>query len=346
MPSPTAAIPSRLHTVPPFPPVATRLLAMLGQRNVDIAKMAELIASDPLFSGRILQHANSIEFGLLNPVHNVRHALTMLGLERTRAITLNAATSAYSRAALRTAELRRCWQHTLATAVLAEELSRSCQAFMQSAYAAGLMHDIGRLGLLMAYPDEYESTIRNAAQHCLDLLDFERETFGVDHAEAGRWLGERWNLPEQFRIVAGRHHDSCEGAELSLLKIVHIACQLADLFEYDVAKPLQPPNFEALMNLLPEFARECFMSRIDAVYERLKKAVHSFDDQEQPDAPPVAASSLPVLMPREEQYIEPVFEAVDEVEPEPERYPSPGLLARLCEWLYGLFQVRRRSVNS
>ena len=327
------SFPSRLQTVPPFPPIATRLMSMLAQRNVELARVAELISSDPMFSGRVLQFANSVEFGLLQPVHNVRHALAMLGLERTRSITLTAATAAYSRAALRTAELRRCWQHTVATAVLSEELSRSCHQFTESAYAAGLMHDVGRLGLLVAYPVEYEETIRGCATQCLDLLDFERETFGVDHAEAGRWLAERWKLPDEFRLIAGRHHDPCEGTEVSLLKLVHLACRLADLFEYDVTKPLKPPNFEELMKLLPEPAQEDFMRRIDAIYDRMKTAVHGFD-QDQPDAPPPELSSLPVLVPREERYIEPKFEAVEtEAQVRESTPPRRGLAARLYSWL-------------
>lgn len=335
------AFPARLASVPPFPPIAMRLMAVLAYKNVELTKVADLIASDPLFSGRVLQYANSVEFGLLQPIHNVRHALTMLGLERTRAITLTAATAAYSRVALRTAELRRCWQHTVATAVLTEELSRSCKAFGESAYAAGLMHDIGRLGLLVAYPDEYETTIRDCAHYCLDILDFERETFGVDHSEAGRWLAERWKLPDEFRLVAGRHHDPCEGAEVTLLTLVHIGCRLADLFEYDVIKPLQPPHFETLMKLLPEPAQEDFMRRIDAIYDRLKKSVHGFDGEEKPDRPPPEFSSLPVVVPREEQYIEPEFE-VEEVAPAdaPEQEEDPprrGWLARLAAWLRSLF---------
>jgi HD-like signal output (HDOD) protein len=260
----------------------------------------------------------------------------MLGLERTRAITITAATAAYSRAALRTAELRRCWQHTIATAVLSEEVSRSCRAFTESAYSAGIMHDVGRLGLLVAYPSEYEKTIRDCAQRCLDLLDFERETFGIDHTEAGRWLSERWRLPEEFRVIAGRHHDPCEGTEMSLLKIVHTGCRLADLFEYDVIRPLTSPNFEQIISGLPEYAQDNFMSRIDAVYDRLKKTVHSFDGDESSEASP-NVSRLPVLMPPEEQFIEAEYEEV----PEPgtadaDHTRSTGLLAlllRLLGWI-------------
>jgi hypothetical protein len=127
------------------------------------------------------------------------------------------------------------------------------------AYTAGIIHDIGRLGLLVAYPKEYERIIRLAAERCLDLLDFEAEQFGMHHAEAGRILADRWGLPEEFRVVAGRHHDPCEGEELDLLRIVHVACRLADVLGYYVTRPLLPRTFNEVLAELP--SREVLLSQ-------------------------------------------------------------------------------------
>jgi HD-like signal output (HDOD) protein len=294
LPSPTAgALPARLTVVPPFPPIATRLLCCLARESVEIGELADLIGSDPMFSGRVLQFANSAEFGLLQPVRNIRQALMMLGLDRTRAITVTAATSAYTKAALRTEELKRCWQHTLATAVLAEEISRKCGLFIESAYAAGIMHDIGRLGLLVAYPAEYERTIRDAAARCLDLLDFEREVFGMDHAEAGRLLSMRWRLPEEFFVVAGRHHDPCEGSELTLLRIVHVACRLADFFNYDVSRPLTPQTFEEIVSELPGNVKERLIWSADELRAKVQRSIRIFDGEEELEDAQAAGADLP-----------------------------------------------------
>jgi putative nucleotidyltransferase with HDIG domain len=316
---------------------------MLAERDVDIAKVAALIASDPLLSARTLQFANSALFGLAQPVQNVRHALTMLGLERTRSITVTAATAAYSRAALRTAELRRCWQHTIATAVLAEELSRCCHAFTESAYAAGILHDVGRLGLLVAYPNEYESTIRDCASRCLDLLDFERETFGVDHAEAGRMLADRWNLPEDFRVVAGRHHDRIEDPELTLLKIVHIACRLADFFHYDVVKPLQEPMLDEILSGLPGSAQDKFLLRMDSISKRLHSAVHGFDESEDEDddAAPEGMNNLPIVMPKQEQFLDVEYESITVEPAAPRAYAAQSIWKTIKSLILRMLFPRR-----
>src|SRR5262249_35669238 len=154
-----------------------------------------------------------------------------------REMPLTAATAVYARSAPRTAEMQRCWRHTVATGLLAQEISRKCGVFRETAYAAGLLHDVGRLALLVAYRGEYEATIRDCAARCLDLLDFGKERSGGDHAEAGRWLCERWELPSAFVVATGRHHDPCDESGISLLKIVHTACRMADYFGYDVVRP-------------------------------------------------------------------------------------------------------------
>ncbi|MGH9667897.1 MAG: HDOD domain-containing protein [Bryobacteraceae bacterium] len=295
-------IPSGLGKVPPFPPVAARLLSLLSRPSAEIREIAELISSDATFTGRLLQRVNSCEFGLVYPVSNIQQAVALLGLDATRELTLTHATAAYTRSALRTEELRRCWQHTVATAVLADEIAKSCGAFVNVAFTAGIMHDIGRLGLLVAYPKEYERIIRSAAERCLDLLDFEREEFGVDHAEAGRLLAERWGLPDEFRIIAGRHHDPSEGAELDLLRIVHVACRLADALGYEVTHPLIRPRVESVLEELPPRARECLRASTEQLCARIDERILEYDSDHAADTPPEANLPVPVdISPAEAQ---------------------------------------------
>lgn len=240
-----------LKRVPPFPPVAAKLLTLLAKADVETGEVAQLISGDATFTARILQRINSVEFGLVTPVTNVQQAVSLLGLDLTRKLVLTHATAAYAQGALKAEELRRCWQHTVATAVLADLIAKACGEYVDHAFTAGIMHDIGRLGLLVAYPSEYEQIIRDAAARCLDLLDFEREEFGMDHAEAGRILAERWGLPAGLAQVAGRHHDPCEGTTLNLLGIIHVACRLADALGYDVVRPRTPLEIDAVLAELP-----------------------------------------------------------------------------------------------
>ena len=105
--SPARAV---LEKVPPFPPVAAKLLAVLANPDADVRKVSQLIGSDATFSARLLRCVNSYEFGLASAVTNIQQAVAIAGLDRTRKITLTQAAAAYARGALRAGELRRCWR--------------------------------------------------------------------------------------------------------------------------------------------------------------------------------------------------------------------------------------------
>jgi len=264
---------------------------LLSQPEVETSVVAELIASDATFTAKLLQRVNSVEFGLISPVTNVKQAVALLGLDLTRQVTVSHATAAYAGGMMRAEELRRCWQHTVATAVLADEIARACGEFASVAFTAGIVHDIGRLGLIVAYPAEYERAIRHAASRCLDLLDFEREEFGMDHAEAGRILAERWGLPAGFAQVAGRHHDPCEGTMLNLLRIVHVACLMADAIGYEVVKPLTPLDAETILSELPPRGRANFQKTPDELRKLVEQSIAEFG-AEQPSVPPEESLAL------------------------------------------------------
>jgi putative nucleotidyltransferase with HDIG domain len=222
----------------------------------------------------------------MTPVSNINQAVAFLGIDLTRQVVVTHATGLYAKEALKTEKLRRCWRHMVATAVLAQEIAEACGVFRDAAFTAGIIHDIGRLGLLMTYPENYEHVISNSAERCLDVLDFEAEEFGVDHAEAGRILAERWGLPEEFAVITGRHHDPCEGSEVDLLRIVHVACRLADVLGYDFVRPLNQADSRTVLADLPARARERLKMTPTELCSRIEKQILEFDSDGATDLPP------------------------------------------------------------
>jgi len=317
--------PEVLEKVPPFPPVAARLLAVLGNPDAEVREVAQLIASDATFTAHLLRRVNSYQFGLASPVTNIQQAVSIAGLDRTRRIIMAQAASAYTQGALRTDELRRCWQHSIATAVLSDEIARACGKFKDTAFTAGIMHDIGRLGLLVAYPDRYERVIRDAATQCVDLLDFEQEEFGANHAEAGRYLAERWGLPEELRLVAGRHHDASDGAELDLVRIVHIACRLADSLGYDVTRPLVPVHANAVLKELPSVARQRFTKTPEQLCVLIEEQIKELDSDPTRVAPKPSVPEQPEAIAAEEEVADNLELLASVAEPSPEiEVPAPA----------------------
>jgi putative nucleotidyltransferase with HDIG domain len=164
--------------------------------------------------------------------------------------------------------LRRCWTHSLACALLSQELANACFLKGDEAYTAGLLHDIGRLGLLAAYPVEYANVLSVAVDYSFDVLHCERELFDIDHCEAGAWLAEQWKLPGELGAIAAHHHDQPSigpGRQPDLTTIIQLGCQLADALDFGVIKTLRGPAPQEILERLPESVRGRFPADLEAL---------------------------------------------------------------------------------
>ena len=125
-------------------------------------------------------------------------------------------------------------------------------------YTAALLHDIGRMGLMAAYPIEYSSVLEFSGAESFNLLDCERELFDVDHCQAGAWLAEAWKLPAQFKHIAAHHHDEVPAGSSDLLAVVTLGCQLATALDFGVMAGRASPTFDEIRARLPKAAQARF----------------------------------------------------------------------------------------
>lgn len=247
-----------LSKIPAFPPVVLKALDLLSTDRTEISALARLIAEDPTLAAQLLRMANSALFGFTTEIDTVQHAVVALGLARVQSLVMTVATTNYMRAAFRTQALTKCWRHTLASAIVARQLAQASGHDPDRAYSLGLLHDIGRLGLLVGFPDDYQKLLTEAGRDAISLLDLEQRRFGMDHCEAGRVLMAEWGLPQAMQVATGRHHDPPQGGPFDMLHVVYLACRMADMLGYFVVAPLKPVAFEELIEMLPENSRERF----------------------------------------------------------------------------------------
>ncbi len=275
--TPTATIPGTkpwaLSTLPPFPAVALKVLEELSKEGFEIKQVVRWIESDPAFTVELLRVANSALYGFSYQIVSVHHAAMTLGADFVKALAMTVAMRTYLKTALRLPVLRRCWRHSLACAVLTGELCAPNSA--DSAYTAGLLHDIGRMGLLAAYPAEYANLLNVSAEHSFDLQHCEGELFDIDHCAAGAWLARDWKLPAEIVAIAARHHEELD-QEPSLLNSVRLACRIANALGFSVIQGRSTDTLDDLMMRFPQAARGRFprdadilksmiVSRIDAL---------------------------------------------------------------------------------
>lgn len=266
--------PWALKSLPPFPAVALQLLSLLDDEEAPMKKIVDLLRIDPALSAEILRVSNSALYGLSRRVDNISHAIVILGTEAVKRLALTVALGRFSHSFLRNQSLRICWDHSVACALIAEEIAVATGGAKDRAYTGGLLHDVGRLALLTCYPVEYGNLIVVARENEFDELECERQLFDIDHCAAGEWLGHHWNLPDDIVEAISKHH-CAEVNGNSLLSIVTAANAVADAIGFNVLDMPPERTVAEIMAGLPLANREEAVAKLDGYAATVKVTVSS-----------------------------------------------------------------------
>ncbi len=171
---------------------------------------------------QLLRLCNSSIFSLDHPVHTLEQAAISLGADTLRNLSLAWGVVHRVGKLLAPSQAREFWQHNLAVALISERIAAWRCYCAPDAYLAGLLHDIGRVPLIIA-SEERQASLKNHTWRD-ESIQAETLTFGVDHCELGVQIAARWQFPESFLQVIGHHHRlEVEGDESELLRIVSAA---------------------------------------------------------------------------------------------------------------------------
>jgi len=219
-----------------FPVLDGTVLRILGLCDDPEATTAEIVAAiehDASFAVNLLGYANSA--ALARPVRakSVRQAVMLVGRRTLRRLSLEAATYRFLERAPGTGGAVRGQMHVhaIAVAVTAAAAADAGRVHGEAAHVAGLLHDIGKLVLPLAFGDEVVEEI--ASQHLAGpaRVALERARLGVDHAMAGALLAERWGLPGEVTEAIAMHHGGPNGLSVPSREAacVQVANSVADL---------------------------------------------------------------------------------------------------------------------
>ena len=145
--------------------------------------------------------------------------------------------------------------------------------------------------------------------------------------------------------MPGRHHDRCDGVDISLLKIVHVACRLADYFGYDVSRPLKPEEFSEIVSVLPVTAQQLLASEgEDKFRQEIDERVRAFDnDEPEQNDPKTAWTSIREELVEQESKESDSPAVADTETKVPASTAKPeykGFFARLFALLFGKARIR------
>lgn len=221
----------RFDALPPFSPILGRLMPMLADDSLNYRVLGELISSDPSLTAQVLRLANSAMLGRRGEVRSLLAALTLIGIDRVYALVVASGLRKLAAKAARWPLARRCWRHSLATALLAADMTVDHFGDMAEDYTAGLLHDLGRFVLLMSDPEQYSLLIDRASESGSDSRPLEEEIFGINHETAGAEAMRRYGFPQSLQEVCAHHHqpDLAAAPERHRVQLISCCSQTASL---------------------------------------------------------------------------------------------------------------------
>ncbi|SMC27798.1 HD-like signal output (HDOD) domain, no enzymatic activity [Desulfacinum hydrothermale DSM 13146] len=221
------AIQGLIDAVPTLPDTVYRVMDMMQDPQVEPKVLARVVQEDPGLALQTLYLCNSPYYFLPVEVRSIEHAVRLVGISTVCGLVMAAhfhgLVKRYSGKAA-DVWLKGARRHFLQAAECCRFLVRSagCDVGQAEAFTVGLMHDIGKLVLAQLGAAEAEAVEEAVIHSGLDLVDAELQVLGVDHAEAGALLAQKWNLPQAIVEVV-RHHHVPEKSDLSLTYFTFLA---------------------------------------------------------------------------------------------------------------------------
>src|SRR5918999_1016015 len=199
-----------------FPALAeshNRLLALAAEERPSIGDMVRAIESDVALVIAIMRLANGFDSPRRGQVDSVVLAVEVLSPNAVHQLATNAETfEFFERGKKWDAARERFRLHAVAVQRAADRLAGAAgYQHRDRLLITALLHDIGKLVLMHAYPG-YPKQVHGPARTPEERLHYERRELGVDHALVGGVLARRWNLPRAIASAIERHHaDDADG---------------------------------------------------------------------------------------------------------------------------------------
>jgi diguanylate cyclase (GGDEF)-like protein len=220
----------------PSPPgVATHIIELARDPDIEMSKVAKALSMDSALSTKILRIANSPLYAQRRKSENLRQALVVLGLNATLTLALSFSLVKSLRAGKANGiSYPFYWRRALLAATAARALADAMhQAMAEEIFLAALLQDVGMLALDKAVPDLYRGGEALQRDH-IGLAELEKKRLQTDHAEIGGWLMRTWNLPERLHLAIGHSHRielsfTAEPAQI-FERCVALSGPVADLF--------------------------------------------------------------------------------------------------------------------
>ncbi len=192
-----------INSLPTIPSTLKQISRIIGDPSISLKKIGEFISNDPALTTKVLKMVNSAFYGFPGRISSVSHATVLLGSNVIRGLIVGVSVFEVMQKAM-----LGLWQHSLGCAITSRIMAkRKGLKDYDDVYVAGLLHDIGKVILILEFSKEYKKAMNEAEIKGTTIFETERDHFVTNHAYIGSWLAEKWLFPRNLIEVIKYHHN-------------------------------------------------------------------------------------------------------------------------------------------
>jgi putative nucleotidyltransferase with HDIG domain len=197
-----------INSLPQFPENIMMVQKLINDPDSDMSSIARQISMDPALTADLLKIVNSAQYMLSKKVDNISEAVKMVGMKGIKNLLYSYGTQKVL--GDETADKKKLWEHSYRTAFYAYNLVKNFKHdnnLLDDVYVGGILHDMGKIIFSNVHPDLLDKIKDFSTDKNLPASTFENLSAGMNHAELGALIAEKWNFPERLVAAIRFHHD-------------------------------------------------------------------------------------------------------------------------------------------
>ena len=207
------AIIDEIDHLKPIADIAGKVMRLLDDPDSGMADLYDIIRYEPALTADVLKLANSAYFGLPGKVADVKQAVVYLGMTQVVDLVLVVSCSQALRGSHDGYGLARgdLWKCAVAGAIMANDLTEIRGRTRSSlTFTGALLRDIGKVVIDQHVKSVAERILERVHTQNIDFMTAEQQVLGVDHAQVGAMVAEKWHLPNALPCIIRYHHRPLE----------------------------------------------------------------------------------------------------------------------------------------